>query len=156
MAPILFLTPWFPQWKLTYFAPFLIICYYKKPLETCLWLSLLCGLIMDLLSSQRHLGIHSLNYCLTTALLYSQKQHFFEDSLSTIPIMTFLFAAVSTIIQIPLYTLFESGISLSSEWWINDLLIMPFVDALYGFVWFTLPAIFLPRKSRREYFLDES
>ncbi|NGX58738.1 MAG: hypothetical protein K940chlam3_01646 [Chlamydiae bacterium] len=156
LVPILFLTPWFPQWKLTYFAPFLVITFYKKPLETCLWLGLISGLIMDLLSSQHHLGIHALNYCLTISLLYSQKQYFFEDSLSTIPIMTFFFAVISTILQVPLYALFEKGIPLSQDWIIKDLLVMPLIDALYGFIWFTLPAIFLPRNPKREYFLDES
>ena len=156
LIPILFLTPWLPQWKLTYFAPFLVICYYKKPFETCLWLSLMCGLMMDLLSSQRHLGLYALNYCLVTSCLYSQKKHFFEDSLSTLPIMCFLFALISSLLHIPLYSLFESKATLGDEWWLNDLVIMPAIDALYGFVFFTLPGIFLPRKSKREYFLDES
>jgi len=156
LAPILFLSPWLPQWNLTYFAPFIVICFYKKPFETCLWLSLICGLIMDLLSSQRHLGLYSLNYCLATALLYSQKQHFFEDSLSTVPIMCFLFALLTAVIQVPLHTLFESKVTLAKDWWLNDLVLMPMVDALYGFVLFTLPGIFLPRKSKREYFMDES
>lgn len=154
--PILFLTPWFPQWKLTFFAPFLVIAYYKKPLETCLWLALGAGLFMDMMSSQRHLGIHALANVLTTAFLYPQKQHFFEDSLSTIPIMTFLFALIDTFFQIPLYTFFEQAIPLSRDGIIKDLLIMPMIDGFYGFLWFTLPAIFLPRQSKREYFLDES
>lgn len=156
LAPVIFLTPWFPEWPLTYFAPFLVITYYKKPFETCLWLSLICGLIMDLLSSHRHLGLFALNYCLVTTILYSQRQHFFEDSLSTLPIMCFFFAIVSTLIQIPLHHVFESPIVLAKDWWINDLIVMPGIDALYGFVWFTLPGLFLPRKSNREYFLDES
>lgn len=111
---------------------------------------------MDLLSSHRHLGLFALNYCFVTTLLYPQKQHFFEDSISTLPIMCFFFAVASTLIQIPLHRVFESPIALSQDWWLNDLILMPLFDALYGLVWFTLPGFFLPRKSKREYFLDES
>jgi rod shape-determining protein MreD len=144
----------FPSWKLTFFAPFIIITYYKKPFSACLWLALASGLAMDLLSDQRHLGIHALNYCLTTCILYSQKNNFFEESLSTLPIMTFLFALISTIIQIPLYSLFEKKLPLSGQWLLTDLLLFPLLDAVYGFAAFRLIPFFLPRSPKREYFMD--
>ncbi len=153
-ASAVILPAWFPSWKLTFFAPFIIITYYKKPFSTCLWLSLLSGVTIDLLSGQRHLGLHAFNYCLTTTVLYSQKNNFFEDSLSTIPIMTFIFALISTIFLLPLYALFEKGLPLTKEWLLTDLLVFPLLDAVYGLAVFGLIPIFLPRGPKRDYFMD--
>lgn len=69
----------FPLTRLTFFAPFLIIAYYKASLKKCLWVALLCGVIVDLLSSYTRFGLYSVDYCLTTALLYPQRRNFFAD-----------------------------------------------------------------------------
>ena len=80
IAAILF--PAIIQWiPLTFFAPFLVIAYYKCGYVKCLWLSLLCGLIIDLLSSHTTTAIHSINYCITTAILYNRTKFFFDDKI---------------------------------------------------------------------------
>jgi rod shape-determining protein MreD len=139
----------FPIFKLTFFAPFFIIAYYKKPLISCLWMAFFCGLIMDIFSPPQRLGTYALNYCMTTLILYSQKQNFFEDSYTTLPVMTFLFALLSTILQTAMLEILGLGLPLSFSWALTDLLVMPSFDSLYAFFFF---AIFMPRASHREYF----
>lgn len=109
---------------------------------------------MDLLSSQQHLGLYALNYCLTLWMIYPQKRNFFEDRLSTLPVMTYLFSFLSTLIHLLLLDSFEKSLSLSWIWVGTDLLLMPLADAFYAFIWFTLPSLFMPRAPKREYFVS--
>ncbi len=131
--------------------PVLVITYYKKNLVTSLWLSFLCGTIVDLLASNQHLGLYALNYCLTTIVIFFQRRHFFADRLSTIPIMTFLFSFLSTLLQMILLFLFDKPVPISLSLLETDLLLMPLADSLYAFCVFTLLP-FMPRQSNREYF----
>ncbi len=146
---LLFLPPLFPSLRLLFFAPFLVFTFYHRGKITCLWLALLCGLIIDLFASQTRLGMHALNYCLTTLLLYSQKCHFFEDSPSTLSILTFFFAIFSTLIQVCLLYAFGHSLILSWEWIKNDLFWLPLYDALYAGIAFTLPSLFFPKMSKK-------
>lgn len=147
----------FPWIRLSFFAPFLIIAFYKKNLASSLWMALTCGLILDLLSSQPRLGIHALTFCFSLAVLYPQKRNFFADSLSTLPIMTFLFAVISSLVMAVLLYSIETKNVLSWEWLIADLLIMPAADATYAFCCFILPALLFGKRIRRgkDYFLSQ-
>lgn len=135
-----------PRFLLTYFAPFLVLLYYRRPLSNCLWSSLGCGLLIDLVSTHDRLGIHALAYCLATALLYRQKQHFFQDSLSTLPLMTLFFSFFSSLFSVVLINSVSQGFPLTGQWLAIDMLLMPVVDAIYAAVGFTLPAYFLRRR----------
>lgn len=142
---------------LSFFAPFLIITCYKKNLATSLWLALGCGLILDLLSSHPRLGIHALNFCFTVAILYPQKRNFFADSLSTLPIMTFFFAIISSVVMAILLYSIEMKKVFSFDWLITDLIIMPAFDAVFAFCCFILPALMFGKRRRRgkDYFLSQ-
>lgn len=150
-APVLL-----PHWRLMFFAPFLIILYYQRSYLTCLWGALLCGLVIDLLSSDMRIGLHSVDYCLTTWLLYGQRRHFFADSLSTLPIMTILFSITATVIQVVIVHIFEQPLVVSWQWVLTDLVYMPLFDACYAFAWFVLPSVCFGRRPRRgrDYFQD--
>lgn len=138
-----------PQLRLTYFAPFLIIACYQKSLKACLWLALGVGVLLDLLSSQTRLGLYAFDYCLTIALLYPQRRNFFADSITTLPIMVFLFAFLSTVIMAILLYSVETRNVFSWPWVFTDLICMPLLDALYAFVLFTLPSTIFGRTPRR-------
>ena len=155
-VPALILPIMLPMWRLTFFAPFLIITYYKTTFYPSLWISLICGMIIDLLSSYPHLGLHGAAYCATTWCLYSQKRNFFEDRLSTLPLMTAFFSFLSTVFLFILVLIFAQPIPFSAGLVITDFVFMPACDALYAFVWFTLPAVFMPRSPKREYFLNRT
>lgn len=146
----------FPLARLTFFAPFLIIACYKTSLKKCLWLALLCGIAIDLLSSYTRFGLYSVDYCLTMAFLYPQRRNFFADSLSTLPIMTFFFASFSTLIMGILIYSVENKNVLSWGWVFTDLIVMPAFDAIYAFTLFILPALFFGKRQRRgkDYFFS--
>lgn len=147
----------FPYIRLSFFAPFLIIACYKNPLPSCLWIALICGLVIDLLSSHTRLGIHALTFCITLIILYPQKRNFFSDSLTTLPIMTFLFAAISSIITAMMLYSLEMHHVVSWHWVLTDLILMPAADAVYAFCCFILPALLFGKPIRRgkDYFLSQ-
>lgn len=131
----------FPYTHLLGFAPFLILCFYKNSLISCLWLSLLCGLVIDLFSSEMRLGMNAFNYCLTTYCLYRFQFYFFEDRYSSLPIMTGCYTCLSTIIQVVLLKLNDQTISLSWEWAFDAMLLTPMQGALYAAIAFSLPSM---------------
>lgn len=139
----------FPSLTLIYFAPFLIICFYRYRKTTCLWLALLAGVSIDLFAAHTRLGFFAMVYLITTFSLYTQQRNFFEDRLSTLPIMTFLFALLSTLLQLPLLYVFEQSIDLSLEWIKNDLILNPMGDAFYALVAFTFPKMLLYKPKPR-------
>lgn len=147
----LVISPLLPSLKLLFFAPFLAYLFYRKEQITCLWFSLLCGLIIDLLSSQTRLGTYALNYCLTVSILYRYKKHFFEDSLTTIPLIAGIFTFISSLIQIGLLYGLRLGfhITLSWMWFKDDLIGITILNMLYTGLAFTLPSLFLSRKTPR-------
>lgn len=138
-----------PALHLAYFAPLIIFALYRQSKITCLWLGLACGMIFDLLSAQMLFGIYALNYTLTTYILYKMKNHFFEDSVSTIPIMTLFFSLFSAIIQLFLvYTLNGEAI-FSWEWIKMELIKTPIYNSIYAILTFTLPSVFFPRRTKK-------
>lgn len=145
----------FPQWPLWFFSPLLIILFYQKSLLFCLWSSCCCGVFLDLLSSHLHFGFYATSYTLTTALLYRQNRNFFADSLTTMPLMTFFFSFLSTLIQSLLIYFFHQINAFSIEWIFTDLLILPAFDGIYAFVVFTLPMLCFgkPERKAKDYFI---
>src|ERR1700722_1061302 len=93
-------TVFLPRVHLLAFSPFLGLLYNKCSFIKALWISSLCGLVIDLLSSEFRFGIHALNCCLTTLLLYKQKRHFVEDRSLALSLFTVLISIVSTILQL--------------------------------------------------------
>ena len=143
-----------PSWHIMFFAPFLVVLYYQKSYINCLWCSLLAGLLLDLLAAPMRLGLYAVCYCLATGLLYNQKRHFFADSLSTLPLMTFFFSVVATSIEFGWVFMFEMPISFSWRWFLTDLVYLPSLDAAYAFGVFILPAVLFgkPRRLGKDYF----
>jgi rod shape-determining protein MreD len=130
----LFQTAFFPNLRLIAFAPFLALLFMRVSLLRALWLGLACGVIMDLLSSQMRFGLYSVNYCLTTLLLYHQRRHFFDDKPLALSLFTVLVAAVSTFIELILRHL-----PLSGKVIFTNVIAMSFLDGAYAFAWFTCP-----------------
>jgi hypothetical protein len=138
-----------PSAKFLFFIPYLIVLFYKHPYFKCLWGAFLCGLIIDLLSSQTRIGLWTLNYTVTTLLLYKQRLNFFGDKQSTLPLMTFLFSLISTGIQWTLLLVFENAFSISFKSVFTDLLFMPFLDSVYAYIIFVLPWVLVHPQPRK-------
>jgi rod shape-determining protein MreD len=129
----------FPSLHLSFFVPFLALTYYAAPVSKALWISVGCGLILDLISSEFRFGLYTLSFVLTTMLLYSQKKHFFEDKPLAFSLFSSVIAAVSIFLQFILIHLFDRGISFSLFTAFVDGIFMSAVDGLYAFLWFTCP-----------------
>ncbi len=119
-----------PQVKLLVFSPCLAILYNRYSFQTSLMIACLCGFIIDLFSTDLRLGIHALNYCLVTAVLYKQRDHFFADKPLAICLFTALISLVSTVIQWLLIPLCGKPFILTKELLATDLLLMPLVDMI--------------------------
>lgn len=138
-----------PTLHLTFFAPFLIFAFYRHSQATCLWLALMCGLIIDLFCAQTRFGIYALNYTLTSYLLYHLKNYFFEDSLTTIPIMTILFTYLSSLLQLSLLYLMNSEAVWSWEWVKVEWIEMPINNALYAIIFFAIISLLFPKRIKK-------
>lgn len=149
-------TVFLPHIRLLAFSPFLAILYNKANFIKSLWIASLCGLAIDLLSSEFHLGVHALNYCLTTLTLYKQKRHFFEDKPLALSLFTVIISITSTILQYFLICIFDHALPLSKKLAVTDLIIMPLADAAYAFLWFFCPIrfyIYIKKIGWRAFFL---
>lgn len=145
----------FPSIRLFYFAPFLVVANYQCRMQTVLWLAVLCGMIIDLLSSAPRLGIDAMSYFISMIILYRQKKNFFADSVSTLPLMTCLFSSLSMLITGFLLYIIDMQNIYSWKWLLTDVIIYPLVDAFYAFGLFILPAMLLGKRIRsgKDYFL---
>ncbi len=139
----------FSSTTLIYFAPFIILTFYRCPFNRCLWWAFLCGLFFDLFSSQTPLGTYALNYCLTVFLIYRSKDHFFQDALSTLPVITFFFTCCSNLIQGFLFYALGLPFFFTWDWVKSDLFLVPLFTALYAILAFTLPSLTFSILSRR-------
>lgn len=132
-------TAFLPHTRLLPFSPFLAFLYNKTNFIKSLWIASLCGLVIDLLSTEFHFGIHAINYCLTTLLFYHQKRHFFEDKPLALSLFAGLISIVSTLLQFFLVCVFDHALPLSKKLLLTDLIVMPCADAIYAFLWFICP-----------------
>lgn len=124
----------FPHTHLLFFAPYLVLTFYKCTRFAVLWRAIGCGSLLDLFSSTPHFGLSALNYCIVCWILYGQTRNFFEDKASTLPLMTFFFSILSTLTSITLILFFSEPIPLSIKWVFTDLFCMPLYDATYAFL----------------------
>jgi len=138
-----------PSLRLIFFAPFLVIVYYQKSYVSALNYSFLSGLIIDIFTSPTRFGLTALNYTVTSALIYNQKKNFFADNLMTLPLMTFLFSIISSVIGIILLSIFSKSINFSYFFIFSDLTLMPAFDALFSLCWFILPSLFFGKNNRQ-------
>lgn len=128
-----------PSLRLAVFAPLLALSFYRLCFVKSLWLSFLCGLVIDTVSSQMHYGLYGITYCITSAICYMQKKHFFEDKPTALSLFTYVIAAVFSLSLLIVSMFFDKQVHMSSKAIISDVLIAPIFDAVYAFVWFTLP-----------------
>ncbi|MBN2479298.1 MAG: hypothetical protein JXA94_03640 [Parachlamydiales bacterium] len=131
---------------LIYFAPFIILFFYRSSLIFSLWVSLLAGFFIDLFSSS-HFGIYSLNYTICSVFLYNERRFFKETQINLI-LFTYVYSLIFSIINPILFFIFDKKIILSIKWVATDILFMPLIDGLYAYLFFALP-VFLINKLKR-------
>jgi rod shape-determining protein MreD len=129
----------FPRVHLFYFVPYLVVSLYRHERIALLWRACLCGVCVDLLSSGSLFGLTAMNYCCVTFLLYKQTRNFFEDKLSTLPLMTFLFSFLSTGFLALAALFLQRSYPLGWSWVATDWIGMSMADAAYALFVFSLP-----------------
>ena len=138
-----------PQWGVHYLAPFVVLAALRCSLPISLWLALGCGLLVDLLTSETRLGFHALSYCIALTIVYGLKGTFFRDNRWALPILTCFFTLALALLEGVLYLVLDATHPLSLVYLGKNLFLIPLVDGLYGFVWFSLPAFCYARWSRK-------
>lgn len=135
------------------FAPFLSICFYRCKLIAVLWWALACGLIVDLFSADTPIGTTAANYCVVSIVFYRYQFHFFEDRISTLSVLSFIFSFFSNFIKILTnYFLGKPFLLLSWGWLFDEFFIYPWQAALYALLAFTLPLLFIFSLKKRGLF----
>lgn len=128
-----------PDIRLAAFAPFFAIAFQRLSYVKSLWICFLCGLIIDLFSSQQHFGIYAICYAITSCICYNQKKHFFEEKPLALSLFTSLISSISSLSLIVLTMLFDRQFPITLEILLSEIAITPILDAVYAFVWFTVP-----------------
>ncbi len=144
-----------PSFRFYFFIPFIIISYYQKPLITCLWYSIVCGVILDLLTTDARLGIHALTYCLGTMILYQQRKNFFADYLTTLPLMVLFFSVLTTGIENGILFGMGKAPAFTMGWLLCDMLLLPVFDSVYAFSVFIVPSLIFGKRQMKgnDYFM---
>lgn len=124
--------------RITFFAPVLAVACYQLQLVPLLWLAFGTASLVSLFEPEPSLAIHAWAYVGITYLLARYKHYFFEDSLSTLPIMSALFSVALTL----LFQAFQGFTLVSWKWVVTDLVLLPLMDGAYAFICFTAPMIF--------------
>lgn len=130
----------FPHFRLHPFAPFLALLYCRCSRMSSLWIASLCGLFFDLFSSEMRFGMYALSFFVTTLLLYSQKKRFYSDKSLALSLFTFLIS-MSLTSSLFIFSRSSFSVSINIKWLASDFILMSFFDALYAFVWFSLPML---------------
>lgn len=116
---------------------FISLCH---SLPLAIWFAAFLGGIVDLLSDDP-MGVHALNYTITTALLHRFRRHLLWETPLHLSVFTAAFSAVSTFLHLLLLFLFDRRVPFDGKWILTDLLGMPIVDAFVALVLFSLPLL---------------
>lgn len=142
--------------KLNFFAPIIVISFYQKSLNYSLWFSLLCGSIFDVFHQPDLLGLEILAFSLSTLLLYNQKQNFFSDYITTLPIMTFFYSSSNFLIEcIIMYLIDKPSFFITFKFITSNLLFYPLLDGIYALLFLILPFKLFGKRQLRgsDYFI---
>lgn len=139
LLSLLFFPIFFPSLRLLYFLPFLArFCFHKTHFQIVV-LATICGFIVDCLSGSFRMGMHTLPLAATLFLCYPLKGQFFEDTFSTLPLLTFFFSCCHSLMAALFVLLFVGEIHFNGRWFLTDTIEMAVCDALYALLLFAIP-----------------
>jgi len=94
---------------------------------------------MDLVSSQFPFGLLTLTHACAATLSYGQKKHFFEDKTFPFCLYSALISFFLSSILILFSAFSDRKLSFTFFSVLTDIIIMPFPDMAYAFLWFIAP-----------------
>ncbi len=140
----------FPSLRLAFLAPLIAYRMPRQSLVGSLWLSLLCGLVIDLLV-ERRFGLFALSYTCATLALYPMRRRFIVDGVMTLPLLSSLFSFLATLFQLALLRALDRPVVMGWQNLSVDVLLMPLFDGLFALIAISLPcyaAVFAKRLQR--------
>ena len=132
--------------RILYVVPPCIFALYIFPPRKALWTAFFLGCFLDALQFSPRFGMIGLCFLLSQILLLRIRRFFFSDLLSTLFILTFIFSSFSTLLKGVFVTLLGYTSPFTISWILSDICFMPFVDAVFAFVCFSLPLIWFHRR----------
>lgn len=133
---LLAISPLFSQLSLS--LPSLIYSYYSLTFSQSLSYALCLGAWIDLFSLT-HPGLYSFLYFLTTYFLYPQKRYLFPDRFSMLPLFTFLFSALSSLLLFLSAFLSCDCPTFSFSAFLSDCVLFPLFEGASFAFFFTFP-----------------
>jgi rod shape-determining protein MreD len=131
---------WWLPWRFNAFLSVLVIATYTLTPIYTLWMATVSGFILDLLAGPYPMGLHAISFSITTTVLIRLKNYFFDDSLSTLPLLVALASMLSTCVLILGLAVSNQLPPLSSELILFDCIIMACYDAILATILFVIPA----------------
>lgn len=148
LFPLLFWPAIVQTTHLSFFAPFLCILFYKCSIITTLFLSMLCGMMLDLFTGNGVVEVQTLSLITSSAILYRLKTFFFEDGLTTIPILSYFYGVLHHLtLLIFLSTTHLPKLSIPQV--LEHIFVFPLWNIPFTIFWFGLPIYFLRRRPGR-------
>lgn len=130
----------YPEWRLFYFCPFIVMSLYRVDLLKSLIMAFAIGIFLSFFSLDSRFGVIGSILVLTSVLVNPLKQYLFADRFYTLPLMTYVYAVVFTILQGFIFSTFSSS-DFPVRAFFTEGLIMPLGDALFAFGVFVLPSM---------------
>jgi len=127
--------PWMTNQQFHYIIAPLVMLMYNSTLLFTLWFALLGGLALDALTLSPRLGFLALTYLVSCRLLYPYRLYFFKDSKITLPVMTFFFSLLASLLEFGMALFFAIPVQALRLW---DLLLGPIYDVAFALVVFEL------------------
>ncbi len=143
-----------PNLPLMAFTPFVALASLRYPLLKALWLTLIAGLCLDLLSSGERLGLFMSAYLLTVLLVSRYRTHFFENKILTFSLYCAMISSLTTLWIALFFSMVEPRVNLNLPFVATDLLLLPCLDGLVGFLFFIFPHsvfLYIRKKARLRY-----
>jgi len=129
----------FNPFPLLAFTPFLAFVFLRYPFIPSLWCAALCGLLLDCMGAELRFGWQTLIYSLMATIAYSQKKHFFDDKPLALSLYTAVISCLISALQLLFISFSRKHFPFEMKLLFTDLVLMPLLDGIYAFFWFTLP-----------------
>ena len=138
-----------PSLPIMPFVAFLTFCFYHRSKLTCLWYGFLIGLFLDLIASSHPFGTLLISYTLSTAIMYDRKPLLFEDSIFSVPILSFLFCIILSLTNTFYSYCFEIPISISWRLITQEIMFTPLYNALFVLFAYMIPLHYIRYRFRK-------
>ncbi len=130
--------PLFPSWKVFHFVPWLALVITYSTFLRSLWSAFVTGLLLDLLSATTF-GMHTLNFSIVTAYLFTKRRYFIKENPYNLSLFTTIYSFTLTLLYTLLFFIFDRRWLVSGKWIVTDLLLFSLFDGMYAYFGFTLP-----------------